>query len=244
MVLSALGLLALKHLLWPAALAAAGTAAMWSMLGLIPMLLLSGFAAARAMGAKRVKSGGPYVEAVRELAARAKVPMPFVYAGESTGAPNAFASGLIQSLSVVALKGYITRLLSVREMRAVLGHELSHVKYRHMLSLSAAIVLSQLVSGGASALLQMALGYWAPLLWMIGLMAIIRANERMADAGAAKLTGDPRALATGLRKMALIGLEKEEVPQAEGSWLHRLLLSHPAALERVQTLGRMLKKPT
>jgi len=43
--------------------------------------------------------------------------------------------------------------------------------------------------------------------------------------------------------MALIGMEKEVVPQAEGSWPQRLLLSHPTALERVQTLGRMLKKP-
>lgn len=242
LILGSLAVLALKKLSLAAALATAGASITGSLMSMAPMLLFSGFLAAFFMRTKRVVSG-PYVETVRELAARAKVPMPRVYAGESTGDPNAFAAGGVQRLSVVAVKGYITRLMTVREMRGVLAHELSHVKYRHMLTLFASIALLQFFSGGAAALLQMALGYWAPLAWMIGLMGLTRANERMADAGAAKLTGDPRGLATGLRKLALLGIEEDKMPHREGSWLHRLLISHPDPVERVHTLGRMLKKP-
>ncbi|MDD5305400.1 MAG: M48 family metalloprotease, partial [Elusimicrobia bacterium] len=242
LILGSLGLLALHHLSAAAALAKAGAAIPGALMGMTPMILFSGFAAAFFMRVKRVASG-PYVETVRELSARAGLPMPRVYAGESTGDPNAFAAGGVQRLSVVAVKGFITRLMTVREMRGVLAHELSHVKYRHVLALFAAIACLQILSGGAATLLQMALGYWAPLLWMIGVMGLTRANERMADAGAAKLTGDPRGLATGLRKFALLGMEEAEMPHREGSWLHRLLISHPDPLERVQTLGRMIEKP-
>lgn len=242
LILGSFSVLALLKLSVPAALAAAGASLPISLMTMAPMILLSGFAAAFFMRVKRVASG-PYVETVRELAARAKVPMPRVYAGETTGDPNAFAAGGVQRFSVVAVKGYITRLMTAREMRGVLAHELSHVKYRHMLTLFAAIACLQLLSGGAAALLPMALGYWAPLFWMIGLMGLTRANERMADAGAAELTGDPRGLATGLRKFALLEMEEEKVPHREGSWLYRLLTSHPDPLERVQTLGRMIEKP-
>lgn len=241
MVLGSLAVLALLKLSVPAALAAAGASLTVSLVTMTPMILLSGFVAALFMRVKRVRSG-PYVETVRDLARRAKVPMPRVYAGATTGAPNAFAAGGVQLLSVVAVKGYLTRLMTVRELRGVLAHELSHVKYRHMLTLFASIACLQLMSGGAVTLLQMALGYWAPLLWMIGAMGLTRANERMADAGAAKVTGDPRGLATGLRKFALLGVDDEDVPHREGSWLYRLLISHPDPLERVRTLGRMLKK--
>lgn len=242
LVLGSLALLSLLKLSVPAALAAAGASLTGSLMTMAPMIVLSGFAAALFMRVKRVSSG-PYVETVRDLARRAKVPMPRVYAGASTGDPNAFAAGGVQLLSVVAVKGYITRLMTVREMSGVLAHELSHVKYRHMLTLFASIACLQLLSGGAVTLWQMALGYWTPLLWMIGAMGLTRANERMADAGAAKLTGDPRGLATGLRKFALLGLEDDKMPHREGSWLYRLLLSHPDPLERVQTLGRMIEKP-
>lgn len=241
MVLGSLAVLALLKPSVPAALAAAGASLTGSLVTMAPMILLSGFAAALFMRVRRVRSG-PFVETVRDLASRAEVPMPRVYAGETTGDPNAFAAGGVQFLSVVAVKGYLTRLMTVREVRGVLAHELSHVKYRHMLTLFASIACLQLLSGGAATLAQMALGYWAPLLWMIGAMGLTRANERMADAGAAKITGDPRGLATGLRKFALLGVDDEKVPHREGSWLYRLLLSHPDPLERVRTLGRMLKK--
>jgi Zn-dependent protease with chaperone function len=242
LILGSLGLLALQQLSVPVALALAGASIQKSLMSMAPMILLSGFVAAFFMGVKRVASG-PYVETVRELAARAKVPMPRVYAGASTGDPNAFAAGGVQHLSVVAVKGYITRLMTVREMRGVLAHELSHVKYRHVLTLFTSIACLQFLAGGAVTLAQLALGYWAPLIWMIGLMGLTRANERMADAGAAKLTGDPRGMATGLRKFALMDAEEQGVPIREAGMLHRLLMSHPEPLERVQTLGRMLDRP-
>ncbi|MBI4677615.1 MAG: M48 family metalloprotease [Elusimicrobia bacterium] len=239
-IVGSLALVALHQLSVPAALLLAGPKLLASLKFLIPFALLGGFLAVLFMRARRVKTG-PYVDTVRELASKAGLPMPRVHAGKTTGQPNAFAAGAFYRLAVVAVVGYITRLMTVREMRAVLGHELSHVKYRHMLSFFLAIPFVQLLSLGAATILQMALVYWAPILWVLAVLGLTRANERMADAGGAKVTGDPRGLATGLRKLALVGMVSDKMPHREGSWLYRLFLSHPDPLERVQTLGRMLK---
>jgi Zn-dependent protease with chaperone function len=238
LVLTGLGLPALFHLSLPAALASVGAAVTGSFVYLAPMLLLSGLAAPFFMGAKPATAGA-YAETVRELAARAGLPTPKAYAGAKNGPPNAFAAGVFQRLAVVAVTGFITRLLSVREMRGVLAHELSHVKYRHMLVLSGALLIFPSLAVTAPSLLQLTAAYWATLVWVIGVMGLMRANERMADAGAAKLLGDPRGLATGLRKLALLGMVSGKVPDREGSLLYRLLLSHPDPLERIQALSRM-----
>ncbi|MBI5209629.1 MAG: M48 family metalloprotease [Elusimicrobia bacterium] len=239
-VLGSIAFVALHQLSLPAALALAGPKLLAGLKSLAPFALLGGFLAALFMRVKRVKTG-PYVDTVAELAAKAGLPMPRVHAGKTTGSPNAFAAGAFHSLAVVAVVGTITRLMTVREMRGILGHELSHVKYRHMLSFFLAIPFVQLLSLGAATILQMAVVYWAPVLWVLALLGLTRANERMADAGGAKLTGDPRGLATGLRKLALLGSVGDKMPHREGSWLYRLFLSHPDPLERVRTLGRMLK---
>ena len=97
----------------------------------------------------------------------------------------------------------------------------------------------QLLSMGASTILQLLIVYWAPLIWVLLFSAISRANENMADAGSALMVGDPRALATGLRKMSIMGLLTGKVPHSAGSWLYKLFLSHPAPKKRVNTLGRM-----
>ncbi|MBI5622153.1 MAG: M48 family metalloprotease [Elusimicrobia bacterium] len=241
-ILGAIGLLALHQFSLAAALSLAAARLPSSLWTLIPFGLAGGFLAALFMKVKKAEPG-PYADTVAELAAKAGLPMPSVKVGKTTGDPNAFASGALYHLAVVAVVGYITRLMTVREMRGILGHELSHVKYRHMLSFLFAIPFLQLVSLGGTSILQLALGYWAPILWVLAVLGLTRANERMADAGGAKVTGDPRGLATGLRKLAMVGMVSERMPHREGSWLYRLFLSHPDPLERVQTLARMLKSP-
>ena len=241
MLLGALGLLFVTYGSIPAALMGA-LSNMKSALMMLPMIFLSSWLATQFMGADKVKPQGPYPDMVRDLASRAKIPMPGVYAAKNTGKPNAFASGIFQSFSVVAVIGSITRLLTVRELRGVLGHETSHLRYRHMLTFMAAFLLLQTVSlAGFSSLLQAALNYWMPFLWVISLLGLMRANENMADAGAAKLTGDPLGLATSLRKLTLLGTLDGSRPQTF-NWISRLLLTHPPGLKRFRTLGRMIKK--
>ncbi|MBI5883388.1 MAG: M48 family metalloprotease [Elusimicrobia bacterium] len=239
-VVGAIGILALHQFSLIAALAIAGPKLLSSIKFLIPMGLLGGFLVTIFMKVKKV-AAGPYVDTVRELADKAGLPMPKVHAGKTTGAPNAFAAGALYHLAVVAVVGMISRMMTVREMRGILGHELSHVKFRHMLSFFLAIPFLQVLSIGSISIFHMALMYWAPILWTIAVLGLTRANERMADAGGAKVTGDARGLATGLRKLALLGMVSDKMPHREGSWLYRLFLSHPDPLERVQTLGRMIK---
>jgi heat shock protein HtpX len=239
-VLGSLGMLSLFFLPPAAALDYAATHILSSLWTLIPFGLAGGFLAALFMKVKKA-APGPYVDTVRELADKAGLPMPSVKAGKTPGDPNAFAAGALHHLAVVAVVGTITRLMTVREMRGILGHELSHVKYRHMLSFLFAIPFLQLVSISGESVFQMALAYWAPILWVLALLGLTRANERMADAGGALVTNDPRGLATGLRKLALMGMASDMMPHREGSWLYRLFLSHPDPHERVETLARMLK---
>ncbi|MFA6028275.1 MAG: M48 family metalloprotease [Elusimicrobiota bacterium] len=207
----------------------------------VPMFMASGFIAPLFMGAKHVKDG-PVVDMVSDLAKRAGLPMPRVYAGkDEKKSPNAFASGALYHLSVVAVIGSIRKLLTDRELRGVLGHELSHVKFRHMLMFLAAIVLIQLMNfGEAATVFQMALSVWAPAVWLLSFLAVMRSNEYMADAGSARIVKDPRALATGLRKLVLMGALTNKVPGSAGSWFYRLFLTHPTSTDRVNALNGMM----
>jgi len=82
---------------------------------------------------------------VRELAGRAGLPMPRVYViPEET--PNAFATGRNPEHAAVAVTQGIRRILDMRELAGVLGHELSHVKHRDILISSIAATLAGAIS--------------------------------------------------------------------------------------------------
>ncbi len=210
-------------------------------------------------------SGGHFYAMVQELAARAGLPMPRVYVIDEAQ-PNAFATGRSPAHAAVAATTGIMQLLTERELRGVMAHELTHVKNRDTListvSASIAGAISALANFGmffggrdsegrsANPLLAIAIMVIAPVAAMLIQMAISRAREFGADAGGAEISGDPQALASALRKIEAYA-KGLPLPTAEahpetaqmmiinplsGGGLSGLFSTHPATEERVARL--------
>ena len=159
-------------------------------------------------------SAPQFYNMVRELAQNAQLPMPKVYI-INEAQPNAFATGRNPEHAAVAATRGIINMLSERELRGVMAHELSHVKHRDTLisTISATIAgaissigsFGMMFGGGrgrgvhpAVAVLVMIL---APMAAMLIQMAISRAREFEADKTGAEISSDPASLASALRKI-------------------------------------------
>ena len=207
----------------------------------------------------------PYVEkAVRELTEKDNLPMPKLYFVD-TPIPNAFATGRSPKAAVVAVTRGITEILNEKELKAVLAHELGHVKNYDMLVSTVAAS----IGGAVSMLAQMAMFFGgndedspnpiaaiammilAPIAAMIIQMAVSRGREFGADAHGAELMGSGHDLASALQKLEQIKPALQNVkptPNQEAtahlmftnmfnmSGFASLFSTHPSTESRVERL--------
>lgn len=211
---------------------------------------------------------------VRELSYRSNIPMPRVYLIPEE-APNAFATGRSPSHAAVAVTEGLLNILNREELAGVLAHELGHVKNRDTLIMTVTAAFSGAMSmlanaamwgslfGGQSSSDSEDSGHpatgllgiiIAPLAAMMIQMAISRSREFLADEGGARLTGNPTALASALRK---IESWSRQLPMSSGSQetahlfivnpfsgegLGRLFSTHPSTEERIERLRSMARE--
>ena len=205
-------------------------------------------------------------ETVRELAEQATLPMPKVYLIDEAQ-PNAFATGRNPEHAAVAATTGILQLLSARELRAVLAHELSHVSHRDILTSTITASIAGAIStlanfgmffGGRDSdnrnpIVALIVLILAPIAAMLIQLAISRGREYEADRGGAQLSGDPRALAEALAKIDRYakGLPLETA-EAHPATAHMMIINplssegiaglfrtHPPTEERIHRLLAM-----
>ncbi len=167
------------------------------------------------------------VTMVRDLAEADGLPMPKLYIME-TPLPNAFATGRSHKHAVVAVTRGIMDLLTHDELKAVLGHELGHVKNRDMLVSTIAATFAGAIGfvaefafwtgalfgggdeeGGGNWLGTLVMIIVAPIAAILIQMAVTRSREFLADQHGAKLVGSGKDLASALQKLESF---KQQIP--------------------------------
>lgn len=201
---------------------------------------------------------------VRELAQRAQLPMPRVYLIDERH-PNAFATGRDPEHAAVAATTGLLSMLTREEVAGVMAHELAHVKNRDTLIMTMVATIAGAISmlanfglffrggneenGHGNMLASLMAVIVAPVAAMIVQMAISRTREYGADAAGAQISGNPRALASALAKIAG-GAEAIPNPVAQRNpaaaqlyivpvHVSELFSTHPATEKRIAALEEM-----
>jgi heat shock protein HtpX len=181
---------------------------------------------------------GELRDRVFELAARAGVKLSQIYVLPDSKAQlaNAFA----RSDNAVMLTASLLRHLSKREIDAIMGHEIGHLKEKHPHRKNTitmvTLIGAQIVASGFASMID--LQRWAPALLSFAFAGAIlvlhflsRSNERHADAIGIGLTGDPEAFISGLAKLEAFNL----MPIHGGGAIE--FGTHPRTLGRVQDIA-------
>jgi heat shock protein HtpX len=215
--------------------------------------------------AQEVGPSHPLYQMTERLARQASLPMPKVYVIPDRS-PNAFATGRNPQHAAVAATEGIMQVLAPHELEGVMAHELAHVKHRDILISSVAATIAATITmvarlamyagifggrdergGGSNPIALLAMMILAPIAAMLIQMAISRSREFAADAGAARITGNPYALADALRKIDAISrrapLDANPatahmfiIKPFAGGGLMSLFSTHPPTEKRVQAL--------
>ena len=218
--------------------------------------------------AQEVGQGHPLFQFTERLARQGGLPMPKVYIIPDSS-PNAFATGRNPEHAAVAATEGILQVLDERELEGVIAHELAHVKHRDILisSVAATIAAAIMMFGrmamyaglfagngrnereGSSSnpIALLAMMILAPIAAMLIQGAISRSREFAADAGGARIAGNPYGLADALRKIDAVS---KRVPldanpatahmfiikPFSGAGLMSLFSTHPPTEARIQAL--------
>jgi len=222
------------------------------------------------------RSANPQVYArigpmTQELCRRMGLPMPKLWVIPDHS-PNAFATGRNPKNASVAVTVGLLELMNDRELEGVIAHELGHVKHRDILISSIAATIGAAISslahfamffggrrhdddGDSNPLAGLLMVFLAPFAAMFIQMAISRTREYSADAAAAKYTGSPDGLISGLRKLESFSkrIPMDASPATahmfiikpfSGQALASLFSTHPATEKRIAALEALRGEPT
>ena len=242
----------------------------FGMTGGVISLLLSKTIAKMSVGARTIDGTEGdaerwLVQTVRELAERANVKMPEVAIYE--GQANAFATGAFRNHALVAVSTDIMAQMTREELRAVLGHEMSHVANGDMVTMTllqgvlnaCVIFLSRVVAYLAAGALSDGRGrrrgsggmyylVYYVLQILLGIVASLvvywysRRREYAADAGSANLLGTPSSMIAALRRLGNLqpGVLPDSLKAMGISGKQASLFStHPSLDDRIAALERI-----
>jgi len=220
-------------------------------------------------GAKPIRMGAVY-EITREVAKKAGIPTPRLYLIEQAQ-PNAFATGRNPQRGAVAVTTGLLDLLSPRELKAVIAHEIAHIKNRDTLTMTVAATIAGAVSmlanfiallagrgGRGNGFTAFVAVIIAPVAAMLVQMAVSRTREYEADRLGAKLCGDPMALASALQRLEMVSKHVDnETAENHPATAHMFIVNplhvqaigylfstHPPVQKRIRALRHFSERGT